>query len=60
MWPFMTDLGSHVELLLPGHRPAQIQEEGSQTQLLREECLHHAVRSHVGWKVPVGVAVFGK
>ena len=60
MSPFTINLGSHIELLVPGHRPAQIQEEGSQTQLLREECLHRSVRSHVGWKVHVGVAVFGK
>lgn len=28
--PFITSLGSHIESLVPGHRPAQIQEEGSQ------------------------------
>lgn len=29
--PFITSLGSHIESLVPGHRPAQIQEEGSQS-----------------------------
>ena len=29
--PCITSLGSHIESLVPGHRPAQIQEEGSQS-----------------------------
>ena len=32
--PFITSLRSHIESLVPGHRPAQIQVEGTWSLLL--------------------------